>query len=79
MKNWTPEWPTEPGYYWVFGDAFGVGTMPGETEPYRKLEQAKVRKISNGVLYIVSGQIAYPREAGPCVWLKIDEPELPQI
>jgi hypothetical protein len=74
---WIKEWPTKEGFYWAYGDVFGC-REDRFGEPYRKLELAQVRKISNGVIHIVSGQFAFPKEAGLVWWSKIDEPVLPQ-
>ena len=77
-SKWSRKWPTEEGFYWVYGDVFGVGTDRETGKPYRRLEMGQCRRISNGFMHIVGGNFAFKQEAGDLVlWMKMEEPEVP--
>lgn len=58
--KWTKEWPTKEGLYWFYGYRYGkisCGT-PCESE----LGLISVRKIANGMIYILDGQFVFENE-----------------
>lgn len=77
--------PTEPGWYWFYGDPF---CSTWHVERYIKGEQdenpwkpelymCRVRKVSNGVIYIFNGH--FPDNKLPGLWAKALVPDLPKI
>ena len=71
--QWTAEWPTEPGAYWVFG-YFSKPTLALNNRV--RLELAHVRKVSNGVARYCGSLFLYESEA--CLlWLPATLPTPP--
>ena len=69
--KWTNDWPTEPGWYWLYGWDFGEdGEGP-------TLIPVKVHKIANGHMHVASGNFIFPAEAVG-VWAPIEMPEVPK-
>ena len=72
--TWTPEAPTEPGYYWFYGWAFRDRDRPP------KHHLVDVRKTMNSFCYITNGHFLYPRaEGGYGKWLPAELPDPPQL
>lgn len=67
MNVWSPEWPTEEGWYWFTGYS-GVGTM--------KLEVVRVRRTGNDrIMYLAGGRfLEHPTEGW---WMRLEEPVPP--
>jgi hypothetical protein len=69
---WSRTIPVEPGMYWFYG--FRSNFAKGHTT--KDLMVVRVRKISNGVVYIGEGSIWSDREMDGH-WMPLPEPELP--
>lgn len=70
MNDWTKEWPTEPGWYWLYG------WWSPNTANQPRLMAVRVRLISDGKpVYIADGNF-FAREGGGW-WRRMDVPELP--
>ena len=70
---WTQEWPTEPGWYWFYGQCFRNWT--GEWCP--RLYYVTARRCSNGMVYTTDGHFMYEEEAQGW-WQPAVLPELPE-
>ena len=71
-EDWTDLWPTEPGYYWAYGDFTGAFAF----KP--KLYFVEVKRVSNGVAHISEGMFLWPTEIA-LIWHEkpVELPELP--
>lgn len=58
MESWTTQPPTEPGTYWLYGDAF-LGLMNGDfrEDAVVKVELylVEVHQVSNGLIAVTNG------------------------
>lgn len=70
--KWTHEWPTEPGWYWFYGDPHGI------EKHFTRLYPVRVYKVSNGWAHIAEGNFMFPSEASDGVWIKMIVPKLPE-
>ena len=70
--NWTDEWPTEPGHYWLYGWCFRDRDDPAD------FYHVEVAKTMNSIAYITNGHFLYEMEGGEGIWHPIIFPELPQ-
>lgn len=70
MKNWTDEWPSEPGSYWFHGLQYGHGKP--------RLCYVEVRQASNALMHITNGAFMYKEERHKGKWQKVTLPTLPQ-
>lgn len=86
---WSEESPTEPGFYWLYGEtSYGSmgGHYSGAIPPRKELHYVEVQKISNGLMAVSSGHFiplekfdAEKRQPGHIgVWQKVQHPELPR-
>jgi hypothetical protein len=87
--NWSPNPPTEEGWWWLFGDEeFGTmgGNYSGTFPPEEALQVVKVEMLGDSLVGICRGRIidlvpfdAEKRIIGYVgVWQKIILPELPK-
>ncbi len=87
-SEWTETPPSEPGYYWLYGeDSYGSmgGHYTGSVPPEKRLHYVEVRAISNGLMAVTSGRVislkkfdAEKRQEGHMgVWQPVDIPSLP--
>ena len=76
MEKWTKTWPEEEGTYWFYGWSNAYNMNNGREV---KLKLVNVRKISNGMLYLVGSEFLRSSEGAYGMWLKTDLPECPDI
>lgn len=85
---WSEEPPTEPGFYWLYGEvSYGSmgGHFSGSIPPEHKLHYVEIRQISNGLSAVTEGRFmllrkfdAEKRQEGHIgVWQEVQHPELP--
>jgi hypothetical protein len=70
-SKWSPDWPTEPGWYWFFGKRFGTEDCP------TTLEVAEVRQGSV-MAFGTSGHHLLRELGATGLWLPLETPELPE-
>lgn len=68
---WMEKWPTEPGYYWFYGQQFKASTV--------RLHFVNVMRVRNSLVYVCDNSIMYKPEAGFGLWMIIIPPELPEL
>jgi len=76
QHQWSQKRPTEPGWYWYYGDAFAGGA---NFDPDPELAVAQVWKIANGFAYLVNHNFIDERKELPGWWLPLDTPDLPDV
>jgi hypothetical protein len=69
MNEWTSEWPTEAGEYWLYGRVWS------DEEP--KLYYVEVRKGANCIMCVCHGNFLYNSDCEDGQWQKITLPDLP--
>ena len=71
-QTWTQEWPTELGYYWLYGWCF-------KDHRPAKYNFVEVRRFSFGTLaYIANGHLLYKGQGASGHWQKVDFPKSPK-
>jgi len=60
---WTKEWPRRAGWYWFYGVRSNIAKDPG-------LHMVRVRKASDGFVYIADGTFLYEEEGAKGVFCK---------
>jgi len=88
--SWTPETPTEPGYYWFYGWAHEKPrkqeprhrTAPLGLEFYKvhvpRLSLVRVRQYGNqNLMFVAEGAFVYPNHMRG-LWTPADLPDLPR-
>jgi hypothetical protein len=68
-NEWTPDWPTEPGWYWFYGHMYG--------EEKRSAGVVRVSKISNGLIHVLDGNFMWPKEGHRGVFQRLPAPVIP--
>ena len=58
--EWTKEWPTKEGLYWMYSYRYGKISCGTPCEP--ELMLLEVFKVSNGMGYAASGQFVFKSE-----------------
>jgi hypothetical protein len=76
--TWTKEWPIEEGEYWFYGLPYGNSLNPKICIEKPRLFLVKIRKCSNGILFMTEGTFIQPAKMKG-VWAKVDLPELPNL
>jgi len=72
---WTYSWPTEPGWYWYYGDPYSLQNEPRHVY----MRPVKASKGQNAMMFVTEGQFMYKSVAGPDgVWTKMNVPDDPQ-
>ena len=66
---WSKEWPTAPGWYWFYGQHYGL--LP------HRLGTVRVFPIQNGVGRVLDGQFMYVLDKHNGVFMPIDVPVIP--
>lgn len=74
MTEWTKEWPTEPGWYWFYGQKFRGWNDDGDPQLYMVI----VHKTRNGVACVVDGHFMYAQEGAWGWWQPAILPDLPE-
>lgn len=69
QHEWTPDWPTEPGWYWFYGNKYGESRVSMGT--------VRVDRISNGVMTVMDGHFMYPSEGHVGVFQRLPTPVVP--
>ena len=69
---WSKEWPTEPGWYWFYGDPFN------KAKHWIRLNTVKIVQTSKSIALICNGNFMYKQEASDGFWTPIIIPELPK-
>ena len=75
--KWTKQWPKKPGYFWFYGYRYGKVSCSTANDP--ELMFVKVRKISDGFMYMANGQFMYKSEVEDAHFQETILPKLPQI
>jgi hypothetical protein len=73
-SDWTSEWPTEDGYYWMhytWASHTAINIPPD-------LGTLCVRQLSGHPVYIMDGGFVYKREFKMAWFMRIPIPELPK-
>ena len=71
-KEWSNDWPKEEGWYWAYGNwSSSQAHHPSELHP------VQVQKISNGFMYVASGNFVYKSDF-KAVFMPMDLPALPE-
>lgn len=76
MKEWTKEWPTEPGWYWFFGWPYS-GEKDSGREP--ELNTVEVIEIPNDLVFVRRGSFWYKSDGGEGLFRKATVPPLPNV
>jgi len=77
MSKWSTKYPKKEGFYWFYGYRFGKVSCGKPETP--ELYCVKVRKISNGFLYVINGTVLDKSEVEEPHFLKLETPELPKL
>lgn len=75
-EMWNNEFPERVGYYWFYGWRFGYKKGFQDEYPKPELHVVKVRRASNGFVYICSGNFMYESD-GVGFWKELPSPCLP--
>lgn len=70
--SWSPEWPTEPGWYWFYGKRFRSSDKD-ELHPVQVYGTA-----SPDVKCYAAGSAFIYEESATGLWLPLETPELPE-
>lgn len=71
MTEWTDEWPTEPGWYWFWGQPWDNGPP--------QLYSIIVRLDALGsAVYVTDGHFMYEAEGAQGLWCPTIFPDLPE-
>ena len=68
-NEWTPDWPTEHGWYWFYGHKYG--------EEKVSITVVRVRKVTDGVVRVIDGAFMYKGEKHRGVFQRISTPVIP--
>lgn len=68
-NEWTPDWPTEPGWYWFYGHRYGAEIVSMNT--------VHVKRASNNVIRVMDGAFMYQQEKHRGVFQRIPTPVVP--
>jgi hypothetical protein len=71
VETWTRGFPPDEGDYWFYGYIFG---KPDKREKPR-LEKLEVRRISNGLIYLLSGACSLEPRDMLGFWQKMIVPD----
>ncbi|MHA2063251.1 MAG: hypothetical protein ACXABY_02600 [Candidatus Thorarchaeota archaeon] len=64
--KWTNEWPTNPGWYWFYGNKYGEATA--------EIGIVRVIKVSNGVAHTLDGHFMFKADGHKGVFQSIPTP-----
>ena len=73
LPSWSPEWPTEPGWYWFYGWEFGASTSVEAA-----LDTVEVFASGGALVYIRSGHALRKEKGATGLWLPLETPEVPE-
>jgi len=76
-EKWTTEFPTEPGTYWFYGYRYGKVSCGHTCDP--ELMLVEVWEISNGLMYVASGQHMFKSEVECPHFCEAELPEFPDF
>ena len=68
-NEWTPDWPTKPGWYWFYGHKYGEDRV--------SMSVVRVDKISNGLMHVIDGAFMYKQEKHRGVFQRMSTPVVP--
>ena len=71
--NWTTEWPTRPGHYWLYGWRFRDRGKPA------RFHHVEVQKLQRGLVYLTNGYCLYKVQGAGGIWQPVEFPELPPV
>ena len=73
-KGWSKEWPTEPGFYWLYG----WRSDSERQNEKRRLIVVQVMRIRDGRLtFVADGGFMFKAEGAGGLWQRLQEPDLP--
>lgn len=73
MTDWTDEWPSEPGWYWFWGQPhYGLRSLDSE------LYSVRVYETSTGLAFVAEGDFMYRGGGGRGLWCPAVLPDLPE-
>ncbi len=75
MSKWIKGLPVVEGNYWLWGYRYGKISCGNPTKPEMML--MKVRKVSNGIMYVADGQFLFEGEAEEPYYMKMEFPKPP--
>ena len=73
--KWTQKWPKKAGLYWFYGYRYGRISVGQACTPEHCL--VKVRKVSNGVMYVENGTFMSESECEEAWFIKATVPTPP--
>ena len=76
-SSWQKEWPTEPGYWWLYGWCSRKSNLE-EREEKPQYHLVVIRKVNNGTMSVTEGRLLYPQEGTEGMWLKCKFPDPPK-
>lgn len=65
---WTNEYPTTPGFYWFYGNHYGMKK--------RTLGVVKVSSVRNGVCRVLDGNFMFKEDKHKGVFCPLDKPAI---
>jgi len=77
MNKWTKKFPKKEGNYWFYGYRYGRVSCGHPCEPEHML--VRVRKCSNGFLYMADGQFMGENEVEEAHFMPAELPSPPTI
>ena len=77
MDKWSKKFPKKEGNYWFYGYRYGRVSCGHPCEPEHML--VRVRKCSNGFLYIADGQFMDKSETEEAHFMPAELPSPPTI
>lgn len=72
--EWSKDWPTIPGLYWMYGWAFGSEIRDKRPASFYFVS---VKKISNGFCYVTNGHFLFKGEGAKGFWQPVTLPNVP--
>lgn len=77
MKKWSKQFPKKQGNYWFYGYRYGRVSCGHPCKPEYMF--VKVRKCSNGLLYMADGQFMDKSEVEDAHFMPAEMPTPPDI
>lgn len=76
-REWTTQWPTEPGDYWFYGYRYQRDILDTDRKP--ALILIEVIKVRNSIATIGNGEFMFENETVHAHFSPFTPPSLPEI